>query len=326
MFKYFSSYFISIQMLNKVANIMEKLGRLSNIEDLSKMPYLQNDNIVKIIQSSLALENIELTLEEVKNIINNDLNSNDENKLKKVKDLFSLYYSGKEFDLYEINELKRANSTLGSTENFRRTNEMQMVGKRCFVLAPPPELVENLIKELIEFAKTNDNTVHPLIIASIFHYKIAYINPFENNNMIMARFCQNAILSKWKKIFKYLPVEEKILKYKDEYKKAIDQSNQSGSFNDFIEFMLKVIDESLEDLLEDVINQVTPVTTSISKLLSIMEINVPISANEIMERLSIKSKETLRGTYLKPAMQAGLVVALLPDKPTSKKQMYYKVK
>ena len=313
-------------MLNKVASIMEKLGRLNNIEDLSKMPVLQNDNIAKIIYSSLALENTELTLEEVKNIINNDPNSNDEKKLKIVKGLYSLYYTKKDFNLYEIPELKEMNNAFNGTNYFRKTNEMQMVGKRCFVLAPPPDAVENLLKELAEFAKINENTVHPLILASIFHYKFVYINPFGSNNAIMARLCQNIILSRWKKIFKYLPIEEKILKYKDEYKKAIDQSNQSGSFNDFIEFILKVIDESLDDFLKDVTNQINPVTTSVSKLLNIMETNVPISANEIMERLNIKSKETLRGTYLKPAMQAGLVAALLPDKPTSKKQMYYKLK
>ena len=50
-----------------------------------------------------------------------------------------------------------------------------------------------------------------------------------------------------------------------------------------------------------------------------------MSANEIMNKLGIKSKETLRNTYLNPAIKSGLVRLTIPDKPTSKNQMYYKI-
>ena len=51
---------------------------------------------------------------------------------------------------------------------------------------------------------------------------------------------------------------------------------------------------------------------------------VPMSASEIMEHLGIKSKETLRNVYLDPAIEEGFVELTIPDKPTSKNQMYYK--
>ena len=51
--------------------------------------------------------------------------------------------------------------------------------------------------------------------------------------------------------------------------------------------------------------------------------DVPLSANEIMKRLGIKSKETLRGSYLNPAIENGLVKRTIPDKPNSKNQKYY---
>ena len=43
-----------------------------------------------------------------------------------------------------------------------------------------------------------------------------------------------------------------------------------------------------------------------------------------MLRLGIKSKETLRGTYLNPAIDNGLITMTLPDKPNSKNQRYIK--
>jgi hypothetical protein len=43
-----------------------------------------------------------------------------------------------------------------------------------------------------------------------------------------------------------------------------------------------------------------------------------------MERLGIKSKETLRGSYLNPALENGLVKMTLPNKVNSKNQKYIK--
>lgn len=60
---------------------------------------------------------------------------------------------------------------------------------------------------------------------------------------------------------------------------------------------------------------------NINKLLDIMELGKPITANEIMKKLGIKSIETLRSQYLDPAIKQGLVNLTLPDKPTSKNQM-----
>ena len=55
-----------------------------------------------------------------------------------------------------------------------------------------------------------------------------------------------------------------------------------------------------------------------------MDYNIPMSAFEIMKKLDLKSKDSFRENYLKPALESGLIKMTLPDKPTSKKQMYYK--
>lgn len=47
--------------------------------------------------------------------------------------------------------------------------------------------------------------------------------------------------------------------------------------------------------------------------------------SNIMDKLGIKSKETLRSTYLDPAIKEGVIALTISDKPTSKNQMYYKV-
>ena len=53
-----------------------------------------------------------------------------------------------------------------------------------------------------------------------------------------------------------------------------------------------------------------------------MEKDISYSANELLTLLNIKSKETLRNSYLNPALENGLIRMTLPDKPNSKNQKY----
>ncbi len=89
--------------------------------------------------------------------------------------------------------------------------------------------------------------------------------------------------------------------------------------------MLKMIDEVLNEILN--VSQDVMINSNIyvKKLLDVMEYDMPMSANEIMKRLGIESKETLRSNYLNPAIKEGLVKLTIPDKSTSKNQMYYKI-
>ena len=85
-----------------------------------------------------------------------------------------------------------------------------------------------------------------------------------------------------------------------------------------------MIDEVLKEMLKNNSMQITETSININKLLDVMKYNEPLTANEIMQRLGIKSKETLRATYIDPAIKEGVVALSIPDKPTSKNQMYYK--
>ena len=86
-----------------------------------------------------------------------------------------------------------------------------------------------------------------------------------------------------------------------------------------------MIDEVLKEAVITCSKPITEKTINIEKLLQIMDYNVPMTAKEIMNKLKIKSKETLRSTYLNPAIDEGLIALTIPDKPTSKNQRYYKI-
>ena len=88
--------------------------------------------------------------------------------------------------------------------------------------------------------------------------------------------------------------------------------------------MLKMIDETLDEAIETSFLPITNELININRLLDVVELNTPITASEIMAKLGIKSKETLRSQYLDPAIKQGLINLTIPDKPTSKNQKYYR--
>ena len=58
----------------------------------------------------------------------------------------------------------------------------------------------------------------------------------------------------------------------------------------------------LEVLIDTADIPITNEDINIKKLLDVMG-NIPLSANEIIDKLNIKSKETLRNIYLDPAIK-----------------------
>jgi Fic family protein len=329
--KYISPYTITNTMLEYVSSIMEKIGKLDNYTNYEKMPNLRRNNRIKSIHSSLAIEANSLSLDQVKAVISGKSVIGPEKEIQEVLNAYKAYEIINDLNPYSIKDLKRVHKvltdkTIELSGTFRTGNEGVFDGAgNCIHVCPPPEQLDYLMKQLFDWMKKNKDEIHPLILSSIFHYEFVFIHPFCDGNGRTARLWQNVLLTNWKSFFEYLPIESQIKKYQEEYYTAISNCHKSVNSNEFIEFMLKMIDKVLKELLETPSIQLTEKSVNINKLLSVMEYGVPMTANEIMEKLEIKSKETLRSTYLDPAIEEGVVELTIPDKPTSKNQMYYKV-
>lgn len=322
---------ITNKMLDYVSSIMEKVGKLDNYTNFNKMPVLRRNNRIRSIHSSLAIEANSLSLNQVKDVIAGRTVIGPQKEIQEVKNAYNAYEMIKNVDAYSIKDLKKVHGvmtylTVNESGEFRKGNEGVFDEKgNCIHICPPPEQVEKLMRELFDWMKKNDKEIHPLILSSIFHYEFVFIHPFSDGNGRTVRLWQNIILSKWKELFEYLPIESQIHKYQDDYYKSINNCNHNGESTEFVEFMLKMIDEVLDETIRTSSAPITETGININKLLSVMDYNVPMTANEIMNKLGIKSKETLRATYLDPAIKEGVVALTIPDKPTSKNQMYYKI-
>ena len=52
-----------------------------------------------------------------------------------------------------------------------------------------------------------------------------------------------------------------------------------------------------------------------------MEYDVPYTGVQLMDKLSLKSRDNFK-LYLLPALEMGLIAMSIPDKPTSRNQTY----
>lgn len=326
---YIPPYTISDKMLEQVASISEKVGRITSHRELESKPHLRRNNRIRSIHSSLKIEANSLSLNEVRDVINGHYVVGDQKEIQEVKNAYAAYEKISEIDPSSLSDLKKIHGilthlTVEESGEFRKGDEGVFSGGKCIFVAPPSHMVSGLIKSLLSWVKTSEGIVHPLIMAAVFHYEFVFIHPFSDGNGRMARLWHTVILYRWRSVFEYIPLESQIERFQEQYYDAIAKCNVNGNSDVFIEFMLDMIDKVLDDVMLQV-NKVNAETSEyVRRMLAVMEYDIPYTSRDIMALLGLKSKDTLRKNYLNPAMELGLVKMTIPDKPNSRNQRYVK--
>jgi Fic family protein len=130
----------------------------------------------------------------------------------------------------------------------RTTNVGIVKGSKVQHLAPAGKMVNALIKDLFTYLKKEDELV--LIKSCVFHYEFEFIHPFLDGNGRMGRLWQTLILMQQYPVFEYLPVESLIKQKQKDYYSKLSESDKKGDSTPFIEFMLEILLESLNRLLQ----------------------------------------------------------------------------
>ena len=327
---YIPPYQITDKILSFVADISEKIGKITERTNLDSKPHLRKNNKIKSVHSSLAIEANSLSLDEVRDVINGRTVMGKQKEIQEVKNAYGAYEEIGRFDIYSIEDLKRLHGimtkyTVEESGNFRRGEEGVFNGDKCIFMAPPASLVLEQMQSLFDWINKAKDTVHPLILAAVFHYEFVFIHLFADGNGRMARLWHTAILTAWKPMFEFIPIESQIEKFQDGYYNAIAQCHIDGESTVFIEFILEQISAMLGEILNSAKYSSDNLSEYVKKLLSVMEYDTPYTATAILSLLNLKSKETLRKNYLNPAIENGLVKMTLPDKPNSRNQRYIKI-
>lgn len=320
---------ITNRIVSYVASISEKIGRITLLSDMEAKPHLRKNNRIKSIHSSLKIEANSLSLNQVRDVINGKLVLGEQKEIQEVKNAYDAYEKILELDPYSIDDLKKFHGIMTryiveESGDFRRGEEGVFNGEQCIFMAPPAQYVPQLMNELFGWMREAQTKVHPLVLSSVFHYEFVFIHSFSDGNGRMARLWHTAILSKWKPIFEYIPIESQVEKFQEDYYDAIARCHVEGESTFFIEFMLSQIDKILDELSVQISDDYQQIPESVQKLLAVMEYDISYTGNALMEKLGLKSREGFRRNYLRPAMEMHLIHMTIPDKPNSRNQRYIK--
>ena len=245
-------YKITTRILELIASISEKIGEV-NAAYLFKPPTaLRKKNRIKTIHSTLEIEGNSLSLDQVTAILDNKRIIAPEKDIAEVKNAIKAYENLKSYNPTSLTSFCSAHETLmhGLIENPGkiRTKSVGIIkGATITHIAPPGDIVKSLVKDLFDYLKKEKDLI--LIKSCVFHYEIEFIHPFMDGNGRMGRLWQTVILSQYSPVFEFLPIESLIKARQSEYYRMLGESDNKGDSTGFIEFMLQIINESLEELL-----------------------------------------------------------------------------
>ena len=239
---------ITNTILDEIAEIAELVGHVNASLGLSTNPTLRRTNRIRTIYSSLAIEQNTLTLEQVTAVLNGKRVIAPPKDIAEVKNAYEIYEIMESLNPYSVDDLLNAHGvmTRGLVEEpgCFRSRPVGVVDKQGNIL----HYVPGLVTELLEWVR--DSEFHMLIKSCVFHYELELIHPFADGNGRIGRLWHTLLLTQWKPMFAWLPVESIIHDRQDEYYQAINRSNNEAESTVFIEFMLSAIKEALMEAVK----------------------------------------------------------------------------
>lgn len=246
-------YIITPQILKSLTSISIKIGEI-NANYLSKQsPQLRKSNRIKTIHSSLQIEGNSLSIYQITALAENRRVIGPKKDVHEVLNAIQVYDTLESFDPLNEKSFLQAHKTLmngliSQPGKYRTTGVGIIKSSQVKHLAPPATKVNYLIKDLFNYLKSDDELTP--IKSSVFHYELEFIHPFSDGNGRMGRLWQTLILMNEFPVFQFLPFETLISKKQKEYYSVLSKSDKAGNSTAFIEFMLKIIDHSLAELLQ----------------------------------------------------------------------------
>lgn len=246
---------INERIMADVIEIAELVGRVSVTDKISMNPTLRRTNRIQTIYSSLAIEQNTLDIEQVTAILSGKRVIAPPKDIAEVQNAYEIYDNMDKLNPYSIDDLLKAHSVmerglLNEAGEFR-SRPVGVADSEGNILhfGTLPQYVPKLVQELLEW--TEKSEIHLLIKSCVFHYEFELIHPFADGNGRMGRLWHTLLLSKWNPIFAWLPIESIIHDNQSEYYNAINVSNNNGNSTVFIEFMLSVIKQALQESIND---------------------------------------------------------------------------
>jgi len=313
---YTPPFTISAKAIHLISDISAQLERFKIRLEQEDGIKLRKVNRMQTIHGSLAIEGNSLSEEQVTALIEGKHIVAPVKEVQEVRNAILAYDCFMDFNPYEACSLLKAHEimTLGLVDapgHFRHGG-VCVAGKDGIAhIAPPADRVPFLINDLFEWLGKSED--HILIKSCVFHYEFEFIHPFEDGNGRMGRFWQSRLLADWNQVFSHLPIENMIWEHQQDYYKAIQDSTDANDSGIFVEFMLSVISEALNQHNEnDNVNDNVKLTDAQRKILEAVQQSPSITQAELSALIGMTVANINRN--MKKLQSFGLIKRIGSDK------------
>ena len=318
---YTPPYHITTKAINLIAEISEKVGMLTAFSDNPLHVELRKKNRIKTIQSSLAIENNSLNIDQITAIVEGKRILGPQKDILEVKNAVNAYDILMELNPYKEKDMLKAHRLMmadlvTASGKYRTSGVGIFNGKEVIHVAPPAQRVPLLMSELFEWLKKSKE--HPLVKSCVFHYEFEYIHPFEDGNGRTGRRWQTVIQKKWKPVFAWIPVETLVKKHQQAYYNAFNVSNSNADSTVFIDFMLTLINDSISEILDKqdekkvTVKVTAKVTVNQQKIINALKDNPFVTQAELSKIVGITEKSIK--SNMKKLQQNHLISRIGADK------------
>lgn len=235
----------------------EKLSLLNSYRPLpeSAVRKLREQFGIEMTYNSNAIEGNSLTLKETFLVINEGLTI----KGKPLKDHLEAKSHTEALEyLYELLDKDKRNTL--SERLIREMNQIVMrdIDKEWAgryrnsnviiggAVHSPPEAVEvpQLMQELVEWARQNRKSLHPVELSAILHHKLVHIHPFIDGNGRTARLVMNVVLMQ-----AGFPLVVVLKNDRKKYYLTLGEADK-GNYAPFVRFIAQAVQRSLDIYLK----------------------------------------------------------------------------
>ncbi len=247
-------YHLTSEILKLVSDVSLKIGEVNASFLTKQSPELRKKNRIRTIQASLAVEGNTLSFDQITAIIENKKVLGPAKDIKEVYNAIEVYKQLNTFNPFNEKAFLLAHKMLmqGLIKNagqYRNSGAGIVKGTQIAHVAPPAGNVSFLMKDLFNYLKKSRELI--LIKSCVFHYEMEFIHPFSDGNGRMGRLWQTLLLMQQYSVFEFLPFETLISKNQKKYYQALSNSDKQGESTIFIEFMLNILSDSLDELLAE---------------------------------------------------------------------------
>lgn len=273
--------------------IAELIGMLSPEAPLVKSPTIHRELRIKTIHSSLLIEGNTLDEDAVTAILDGRKVLGNRDDILEVENAKRAYDLIPELDPLSLEDLLKAHGVMmenltPEAGRFRSGNVGVFDGDALIHAGTPAAYVPEVMADIFTWLRAT--TMHPLLASCIFHFEFEFCHPFSDGNGRTGRLWHTLLLSRWRPVFAWLPVESVIRQRQAGYYEALAKSDAAGSSEIFVEFMLGVIKDSITPFSKSIDSR----TMMKSKTLEFFRDNPSASINQLASCLGCSKRSAER--------------------------------